>query len=65
LPKLPGTPVLISNGDQDPLIPQAETDRLVQLLERAGAAVTVEWQAAGHQLTANDVTLARGWLAER
>lgn len=62
MPRLPATPVLISNGRQDPLIPPAETERLVALLEGAGAEVSVEWQAAGHNLTPRDVTRARDWL---
>jgi predicted esterase len=63
LPRLPATPVLISNGKQDPFATPPETERLAALLERAGAAVTLEWQNAGHQLTPRDITTARSWLA--
>ena len=65
LPALPATPVLLSNGRRDPLVSAAETERLADLLRRAGAAVALEWQPAGHELTNSDVTRARAWLSER
>lgn len=65
LPTLPATPVLLSNGGRDPLISVEETERLADLLRRAGAAVTLEWQPAGHELTNADVTRALAWLSEK
>jgi phospholipase/carboxylesterase len=62
LPALPQTPVLISNGRADPIVAQAETERLSALLRRAGAEVTLVWQKAGHHLVREDVDLAREWL---
>ncbi len=62
LPSVPATPVLVSNGRMDPLVPAAETDRLAALLHSAGADVTLEWQHAGHQLVPGDLTAARRWL---
>jgi predicted esterase len=62
-PALPRTPVFLSNGRQDPLVSEAETERLVALLESAGADVTLAWQPAGHQLTTGDVEQASSWLA--
>jgi predicted esterase len=59
------TPVFLSNGRQDPIVPVAETERLVSLLKNAGADVTLAWQPAGHQLTAGDVDQARTWLSGR
>lgn len=64
LPKLPGTPVLLSNGRSDPLVSPEETERLAALLRSAGADVTVSWQNAGHELTDRDVLTAREWLAQ-
>jgi predicted esterase len=63
LPAIPGTPVLLSNGQMDPLVSVDESERLAALLRRAGADVTVAFQPAGHALTTGDVTLAREWLA--
>jgi phospholipase/carboxylesterase len=62
LPALPGTPVLLANARMDPLVPVAATDRLAALLGRAGAEVTVAWQAGGHDLTDTDVEIAREWI---
>jgi predicted esterase len=62
LPSHRDTPVLISNGRQDPLVSIEETERLADLLRRSGAAVTVEWQAGGHELTPQDINGARRWL---
>lgn len=63
MPSLPATPVLLSNGRRDPLVSAPETERLATLLRDAGAAVTLAWQPAGHELTPADVTQARDWLA--
>lgn len=62
LPRHPGTPVLICNGRRDPLVAAAETERLAALLSKMGAAVTVQWQPGGHELTPNDVHEAKRWL---
>jgi predicted esterase len=62
LPSLPHTPVLISNGRADPIVPLAETERLAALLRAAGADVTLAWQNAGHHLIREDLDRARAWL---
>jgi predicted esterase len=62
-PELEGTPVLLSSGCNDPLVAPAETERLAGLLRKTGAAVTLVWQPAGHELTGGDVEAARDWLA--
>jgi predicted esterase len=62
-PALAHTPVFLSNGRQDPLVTVAETERLVMLLQAAGADVTLAWQPAGHQLTVGDVEEAKSWLS--
>jgi predicted esterase len=63
MPSLPSTPVLVSNGRSDPLVPQEETERLTALLKLAGADVTLLFQEAGHELTREDVEQATAWLA--
>jgi predicted esterase len=62
LPSLQGTPVFMSNGRTDSLIPAADAERLADLLRQAGASVTLQWQPAGHQLTRQDVAQAQEWL---
>jgi phospholipase/carboxylesterase len=62
LPDLTDRHILVSNGRTDPIVSADETDRLVGLFQAAGAAVSLEWQAAGHQLTRADLQSAERWL---
>lgn len=64
LPNLAGTRVLISNGERDPLVSLAETNRLTNLLKRSGAEVELAMQPSGHQLLAQDIDGARRWFNE-
>ena len=59
------TPVFLSNGRRDPIIPAAQAERLAALLREADADVTAVWQPAGHELTQGDIAAAREWLAAR
>ncbi|MFD0710487.1 alpha/beta hydrolase [Paenibacillus sp. GCM10027626] len=65
LPDLTGTPVFIGAGENDPICAAAETEELQQLLDKAGASVTVHWERRGHQLTASEVEAAAAWLKEQ
>jgi predicted esterase len=65
LPSLAGTPVFMSNGRTDSLIPAAEAGRLASLLRQAGADLTLEWQPSGHQLTRQDLVQAQRWWLAR
>ena len=64
LPNLSSVRVWIGAGDQDPIVPPPETKRLVDLLRRAGADVTIRFAKAGHGLTTDDLQAARHWLGE-
>src|SRR6266699_3351638 len=64
LPELSSVRVWIGAGDQDPIIPASEAQRLVELLRRAGADVTIHVASASHGLTTADVEAARTWLEE-
>lgn len=61
---LRGTPVLVIEGEGDPIVPRDNAERLVSLLRDADASVTLHWQAAGHALTPADVQLARRWMGD-
>jgi phospholipase/carboxylesterase/glyoxalase family protein len=61
--RLSGTPVLLTAGRMDPIIPAANTDRLAELLRTHGASVSLHHEMTGHQLSAGDVNAARQWLA--
>jgi predicted esterase len=64
-PDLTGTPIFLSGGRGDPLIPPAETERLAALLSASGADVTLHWEAGGHALGRSEVEAARRWLTEQ
>jgi len=64
LPDLSSVRVWIGAGDQDPIVSPSEAQRLVELLRRAGADVTIRFFNAGHGLTNDDLEAARHWLGE-
>jgi phospholipase/carboxylesterase len=61
-PELSSVRVWIGAGNQDPIIPTSETQRLVELLRSAGADVTIRFFNAGHGLTSSEMEIAREWL---
>lgn len=63
-PVLHGTPVFISGGQLDPLVPFALTERLAELLRASGAHVSVHREPGGHELVAAEVDAARVWLEQ-
>jgi phospholipase/carboxylesterase len=64
LPNLSSVRVWIGAGDQDPIIPVSEAQRLAELLRRAGADVTIRFANATHGLTDADVKTAQHWLEQ-
>ena len=64
VPDLSSVRVWIGAGNQDPVIPTSETQRLVELLRSARAEVTIHFVNAGHGLTSAEVETASQWLSE-
>ena len=64
LPDLSSVRAWISAGNQDPIIPTSETQRLVELLRSAGADVTIRFFNAGHGLTNSEVETSGRWLQD-
>lgn len=62
LPDLSSAHIWIGAGDQDPIIPASETQRLVELLRSAGADVAIRFFNAGHGLTNTEIETAGQWL---
>jgi len=60
---LSGRSLLLVAGQHDPIIPEANGERLAAVLTRAGADVTRQVLPVGHQLSQSDISLAREWLA--
>jgi phospholipase/carboxylesterase len=61
-PDLSSKSVFINAGSFDPILPTSQTKQLAELLRDAGADVTVRFLQSGHELTPDDVDLAREWL---
>jgi phospholipase/carboxylesterase len=64
-PSLAGIPVLMLSGAADPMVLPERRDQLAKLLRAAGADLTDQVLPAGHGLTAQDISLASSWLAQR
>ncbi|MBD3861126.1 alpha/beta hydrolase [Bacillus sp. 28A-2] len=61
LPSLAGKQVFIAAGENDPMCRPEESQELEQLLQEAGASVTLHWENRGHQLTKEEVDAAALW----
>jgi predicted esterase len=62
MPDLTGMPVYLAGGRADTMITPENTERLAELLQDAGADVTLDWQPGGHGIGREEVQSARGWL---
>ena len=63
-PDLSSVRVWIGAGSIDPIVPASETKQLSELLRGAGADVTIRFFKGGHELTPEDVDVARQWLGK-
>ncbi|HEX5778710.1 MAG TPA: alpha/beta hydrolase [Xanthobacteraceae bacterium] len=64
-PALNGMPVLIVNGNMDPIVPSEVHRKLADTLRGLGADLRYEVLSASHQLTRQDLAIAAGWLNAR
>jgi len=62
LPDLTGKWVFIGAGQNDPIVPVANTTALATLFTQAGAEVVTQWHQGGHALTEGEVQAAQVWL---
>ena len=60
---LRGFPVLVVAGDADRIVAPGRANDLPAVLTSAGAFVTLTWVSGGHDLTDQDESAARNWLA--
>jgi phospholipase/carboxylesterase len=65
LPNLSGKRVFMSSGLQDPIATKNEAETLFNMLRKAGANVTLQWQDSGHELIEADIQAARQWLEQK
>src|SRR5207248_10789560 len=64
MPSLNSKRIWIGAGSHDPIVPASNTKELAELLRSAGADVTIRFFQSGHELTSDDIDLAREWLTE-
>lgn len=55
LPELHGSWVLLTAGENDPIVPAANTSALADLLNNAGAEVEMCWHLSGHTLIEEEI----------
>jgi phospholipase/carboxylesterase len=60
---LSGSPVFISAGRMDPIVPTTSVEQLAEMFQSANADVTLKWQLAAHSLVPSDVRDAAVWFA--
>jgi phospholipase/carboxylesterase len=63
VPSLLDKPILLLNGQLDPIVPLNQPEQLATVFRTAGAEVTLQWRKAGHALTQADVVAAMEWLS--
>jgi predicted esterase len=61
-PNLNSKHIWIGAGAHDPITPASNTQELVEMLRSSGADVTIRFFQSGHELTSDDVDLAREYL---
>jgi phospholipase/carboxylesterase len=62
LPNLGSKHILISAGLHDPIVPSQDTKNLLNLLNKAGAETSINWQNSGHELSLEEIKKAKDWL---
>jgi len=63
-PNLEGTPVFLSEGLHDPIVPVENAERLAAQLQGFGANVSLNWDEGGHDLARGEIIAAQLWLAQ-
>jgi predicted esterase len=57
--------IFVAAGARDQIVPRAQTEELVGILQSGGADVSLFWHQGGHELGNDDIAAARTWLADR
>jgi len=64
LPDLSEKKIVILSGQYDPIVSKKQAEDLFSLLKKTDAKVSIKWQASGHEITQDDVQIAKKWLSE-
>lgn len=64
VPELKNTKVLITAGNNDPIVPLESTQALKQVLDRNGAEVSLSWFKFGHKLSSEEIQVIIKWYQQ-
>jgi phospholipase/carboxylesterase len=62
LPDLSEKHIVLSEGLYDPIVTQQEAKKLFLLLEKSRAKISLSWQKSSHNLTQDDILVAKEWF---
>lgn len=62
LPDLSTKSIILLEGLRDPIVSRREAESLMKLFTDARCDVTLKWQDSGHNLTQEDIVLAKKWI---
>ena len=62
LPNLSQKRIFLSSGKFDPIIPRLKVMELAELLQRAHAQITMNWEESDHSLTQEEIQRVRNWV---
>jgi phospholipase/carboxylesterase len=62
LPDLSEKHIVLSEGLYDPIVTQQEAKKLFLLLEKSRAKISLRWQKSSHNLTQDDILVAKEWF---
>jgi predicted esterase len=54
--------IFLSSGLRDPIATRQEAERLYGLFKQARTIIDLQWQNSGHELTEDDIHVAKQWL---
>jgi len=63
LPNLSEKKIVILSGQYDPIVSKKQAEDLFSLLKKTDAKVTIQWQESGHEITQDDVQIAKKWYS--
>lgn len=61
-PDLSNLAIFLGAGQQDPIVPRANTNELARIFQSGGAAVALHWHDGGHELGQDDLEAAKIWM---
>lgn len=64
IPELKNTTVLITAGNNDPIVPLESTQALKAVLDRHGANVSLSWFKFGHKLSSEEIQVIIKWYQQ-